>query len=50
MIICLVTLHDFVESFEEERPKIIHWAVVSDMVEDMRNPVVVWLDKRRVYL
>ncbi len=50
MVIHCVSLEDFVQTFEQERPKAINRAVIADLLENVSDKVEIWLDAIRVYL
>ncbi len=50
MIIDCISLEDFVQTFEKERPKPIDRAVIADLLKNVSDKVKIWLDAIWVYL
>jgi hypothetical protein len=42
VIVGCVALEDLVETFEQECPEGIDWSVIFDLVEYVRQPMMIW--------
>ena len=43
VVISVIALEDFIQSLISKRPKAIDWAIIVELIEYMRAPMMIWL-------